>query len=280
MRATFDFAMPKILVHEGGWSNHPKDPGGATMKGVIQRVYDAYRDRKGQPKQSVRYISDSELFDIYRKQYWDAIKGDTLPQGVDYVMMDGAVNSGPTQAIKWLQRALGVTADGQIGQATLRALENVFDHDKLIADILKRREAFLRALKTFSTFGKGWMNRVGQVLKIGQAWAVGSVGPEPVFFANMNQKATLADAKALKDKGPADATTGGGAVGLTLTGAIDQARETLLPLAGDSVVITNVLAALAVTSVFAVTGGLVYRFIAKRKNAALADALDLGVQTS
>lgn len=250
------------------------------MKGVIQRVYDAYRELKGLTKQSVRFISDSELFEIYKKQYWDAVKGDQLPQGVDYVMMDGAVNSGPVQSIKWLQRALGVKADGQIGQATLQALENIFDYDKLIADILERRKAFLKALKTFGTFGKGWMSRVGQVLKIGQAWAVGSVGPDPVFFDNMNRKATLADAKALKGKGTADATTGGGTVGLTFTAAIDQARDTLTPLAGDSVLITNILAALAVTSIFAVAGGLAYRFIIKRKNAQIADALDLGVQTS
>lgn len=280
MKATFDFAMPKILVHEGGWSNHPKDPGGATMKGVIQRVYDAYRELKGLAKQSVRFISDSELFEIYKKQYWDAVKGDQLPQGVDYVMMDGAVNSGPVQSIKWLQRALGVKADGQIGQATLQALENVFDHDKLIADILERRKAFLKALKTFGTFGKGWMNRVGQVLKIGQSWAVGSVGPDPVFFDGMNRKAILADAKALKGKGAADATAGGGTVSLTFTAAIDQARDTLTPLAGDSVLITNILAALAVTSIFAVAGGLAYRFIIKHKNAQIADALDLGVQAS
>lgn len=277
MEATFDYAMPKLLVFEGGWSNHPDDPGGATMKGVIQRVYDAYRQLKKLPKQSVKLITDSELFEIYRKQYWDAVKGDQLPQGVDYVVFDGAVNSGPVQSIKWLQRALGVTADGMIGQATLGALKAVNDCDALVAKIIERRNAFLRALKTFKTFGKGWMNRTAQVLKIGQAWAFGSVGPEPTYFSNMEKKAVIADAKSRPVKAPADAATGGGAVGLTLTGALDQARDTLTPLAGDSALISNIIAAIAITSVLAAAVGIAYRFYAKKKDAELVDALDLGV---
>lgn len=281
MKATYQFALPKILIHEGGWANHPKDPGGATMKGVIQRVYDGYRRRLNLPVQSVRLISDHELQEIYRKQYWDEIKGDELPQGVDYVVFDGAVNSGPLQSIKWLQRALGALytgkVDGVMGQGTLGALAMVNDCDALIAKIIERREAFLRALKTFSTFGKGWMSRIRQVKQIGQKWAFGSVGPEPTFFENGNQKATIADAKPKATKAPADGATGGGVATTTLGGALEGAKETLTPLAGDSSVISYVVTALVVTGVLATLAGLAYRFYAKRHDEALTDALDLEV---
>lgn len=279
MKASFAYVMPKILVHEGGKVNHPKDPGGRTNQGVIQRVYDGWRQRNNLPIRSVYEMEPHERDDIYKKQYWDAIKGDLLPQGVDYVVMDGAVNSGPSQSIKWLQRALGVKADGVIGQATLAAVDAVNDHDALIAKILQRREAFLRALKTFSTFGKGWMNRVNQVLKIGQAWAVGSVGPDPVFFDGMNRKATIDQAKARPVKAAADATTGAGAASLGLTGVINEARDQISGVAGSSETLSYVLSALAIASVLSVAGGLVYRMIAKRREAALVDALDLEVQS-
>lgn len=279
MRASFAHVMPKILIHEGGKVNHPKDPGGRTNQGVIQRVYDGWRQRQGLPIRTVYDMEPHERDDIYKKQYWDAVKGDQLPQGVDYVVMDGAVNSGPSQSIKWLQRALGVKADGVIGQSTLAAVEAVNDHDSLIAKILQRREAFLRALKTFQTFGKGWMNRVNQVLKIGQAWAVGSTGPDPVFFDGMNRKATIDQAKSRPVKAAADATTGAGAASLGLTGAINEARDQISGVAGDSVTLSYVLSALAITSVLSVVAGLAYRAYAKRREAALVDALDLEVQS-
>lgn len=279
MQASFAFVMPKILVHEGGKVNHPSDPGGRTNQGVIQRVYDGWRQRHGLPLRSVYEMENHERDDIYKKQYWDAIKGDSLPQGVDYVVMDGAVNSGPVQSIKWLQRALGVKADGVLGQATLGALEAINDMDALIAKILERRELFLKALKTFKTFGKGWMSRVGQVLKIGQAWAIGSVGPQPVFFADMNRKATIDQGKSRPTKAAADGATGGGVASLGVTGAINEARDQISGVAGSSETLSYVLTALAITSVLSVVAGLAYRAYAKRKEASLVDALDLEEQT-
>ena len=278
MRASFEFVMPKILVHEGGKVNHPSDPGGRTNPGVIQRVYDGWRQRHGLQLRSVYEMEDSERDDIYRKQYWDAVQGDKLPQGVDYVVMDGAVNSGPQQSIKWLQRALNVKADGVLGQATLGALMAINDMDALIEKILDRREKFLRALRTFKTFGKGWMSRVHQVLKIGQSWAVGSVGPQPVFFADMNQKATIDQAKSRPTKAAADGATGGGVASLGVTTAINEARDQISGVAGSSETLSYVLTALVVASVLSVVGGLAYRAYAKHKEAALVDALDLPVQ--
>ncbi len=121
--SSFDEALKRVLVHEGGYADHPADPGGATMRGVTQRVYDGWRRRRGVPVRSVRLIEPGEVEAIYRLQYWDAVRADDLPAGLDYGVFDAAVHSGPGQAAKWLQRALGVTADGQVGEATLAALE-------------------------------------------------------------------------------------------------------------------------------------------------------------
>ncbi|CAD5275162.1 Lysozyme family protein [Bosea sp. 62] len=269
-------ALSRVLVHEGGYADHPKDPGGATMKGVTQGVYDAYRKRRDEAKRSVRQITDAELQAIYRRQYWDVVKGDSLPEGVDYAVFDGAVNSGPSQAVKWLQRALGsVKVDGVIGEATLAAVEAYPDHDRLIALMLGRRLAFLQALRTWSTFGRGWSARVAQVKQIGQAWATGSVGPDPAFVSGGNAKATIDQAKPLPTKAPADATTGAGIGSGGLGGVLEQARQQLDPLAASSQFIGNIVAALVITGVVLTAGGFAYRWWAARKGQALADALDL-----
>ena len=157
----FARALPRVLAHEGGYVDDPFDPGGATNKGITFRVYDAYRTRNGLPTRDVRAIAATEVAEIYRLQYWDAVKGDELPPGLDYLLFDGAVNSGPSQSIKWLQRALGsVAVDGQIGQATLAAVMAHGHPAELIDGICDRRLAFLQALKTWPRFGKGWRARV------------------------------------------------------------------------------------------------------------------------
>nr|WP_047581717.1 glycoside hydrolase family 108 protein [Methylobacterium sp. ZNC0032] len=269
-------ALSGVLVHEGGWSNHKADPGGATMKGVTQRVYDAYRRRRDLQPQSVRLITEVELRDIYRKQYWDAVKGDKLPDGLDYAVFDGAVNSGPSQSVKWLQRALGtVKVDGVIGEATLAAVEAYPDHDRLIAIMLDRRLAFLKALRIWPVFRGGWTARIAQVEQIGQAWATGSVAPKPIFFAGGNAKATIDQAMPLPAKGGADAATGAGISSGSLGGVLEAARQQLEPLAGASTVIGYVVTALVVTGVLMTAGGFAYRAYASHKARARADALDL-----
>lgn len=271
----FARALERVLVHEGGYANHPKDPGGATMKGVTQNVYDAYRQRRHLSRRSVKLIEAAELQDIYRRQYWSAVKGDKLPAGVDYAVFDGSVHSGPEQSVKWLQRALGtVKVDGQIGEATLAAIERHPDHDKLIAAMLDRRLAFLQALKTWGTFGKGWAARVKQVKSIGQAWATGSIGPQPSFTGG-NAKATIDQAKPLPVKAGADGATGAGVGTGALGGVLEQARQQLDPLAASSALIGNIVAALVITGVILTAGGFAYRLYAARKAKARADALDL-----
>lgn len=272
----FARALSRALVHEGGFVNHPKDPGGATNNGVTQRVYDGFRDRRNLPKRSVAQITNDEVGEIYRRQYWDAIKGDALPDGVDYVVFDGAINSGPAQSVKWLQRALGtVKVDGALGEATLAAVEDYPDHDQLIALMIGRRLAFLQALGTWSTFGRGWVARVAQVKQIGQAWATGSVGPQPAFVLDGNVKATIDQAKPVPAKGAADAATGAGGGSVGLGALLEQVRQQLDPLAGSSAIIGNVVAALVVTGAVLAIGGFIYRSLAARRAAARADALDL-----
>jgi len=157
MNANFEKALALVLEHEGGWVNHPKDPGGATMKGVTQAVYDAYRKLRGRGVQSVKLISEEELRAIYKFQYWDKVQGDFLPVGVDYAVFDFAVNSGVSRAAKYLQAVLGVAQDGQIGAKTLAAITSPANTINALCD---RRMGFLRNLKTFLTFGKGWTRRV------------------------------------------------------------------------------------------------------------------------
>ena len=105
----FERAFALLAVHEGGYSNHPDDPGGATNRGVTQRTYDSYRARHGLERRDVRQITDGEVAEIYRGQYWDAIRGDDLPAGVAYCVFDAAVNSGPGRALRWLQAEIGAS---------------------------------------------------------------------------------------------------------------------------------------------------------------------------
>lgn len=157
MNNNFEKALALVLEHEGGYVNHPKDPGGATMKGVTQAVYDAYRKMRGRGPQSVKFISNEELRAIYKFQYWDKVQGDFLPSGLDYAVFDFAVNSGVTRAAKYLQAVVGVTQDGQIGARTLAAITSPVAAINALCD---RRMGFLRSLKNWLTFGKGWKKRV------------------------------------------------------------------------------------------------------------------------
>jgi len=160
MNSNFEKSLKLVLAHEGGFVNHPLDPGGQTNKGVTQAVYDGYRKIRGRGPQSVKFITDEELRAIYKFQYWDKVHGDFLPSGLDYAVFDFAVNSGVTRASKFLQAVLGVAQDGVIGARTLAAISCRI---KAINALCDRRMGFLRNLKTFLTFGKGWTRRVTDV---------------------------------------------------------------------------------------------------------------------
>lgn len=277
----FERCLAKVLVHEGGYSNHKADPGGATMKGVTQRVYDEYRRSQGKLPQDVRALTDADLQAIYRKRYWDIAKLDRLAPGVSYVVFDGNVNSGVSQSIKWLQRALQAMGlyqgaiDGIIGQGTILAAAGVNDNDALVAKIIERREAFLRSLKTFNTFGKGWMSRIKDVKAVGQAWATGSVGPAINYAPGGEAKALLSSAKAAPVLAVADATTGSGIGSGGLAATLQQVQDQLSPLSYSSELIGKIVASLIVVGAVLTIGGLAYRWYAKRKKDRLKDALDI-----
>lgn len=161
MKENFEFCLTEVLKHEGGWADHPKDPGGATMKGVTIGTYAQWKGRKV-TKDELRKIPDSEVAAIYRRNYWDKVRGDDLPGGLDFVAFDAAVNSGPARGAKWLQQALGVTADGKIGPATVAAARATYA-PAVVERAIAIRLAFLKSLKTWPTFGKGWARRVEDV---------------------------------------------------------------------------------------------------------------------
>jgi lysozyme family protein len=174
LKANYPACLEIVLSYEGGYANHPDDPGGATMRGVTQRTYDSYRIGQGLSPQSVRLIAEPELQAIYRTRYWDLIRGDDLPAGVDLAVFDLAVNSGPARAAKELQRVVLATMDGLIGPATLAAVQ-ARKPSEIVRALCAGRLAFLKSLSTWETFGRGWERRVVDV----QAAALAMVGPVP-----------------------------------------------------------------------------------------------------
>jgi len=165
MKQNFAECLQKLLVHEGGFVNHPDDPGGMTNLGVTKAVWEEWVRHPVDEKQ-MRNLSPAIVAPLYRAKYWDKIKGDELPSGVDYVVFDAAVNSGAGRAAKWLQACVGVEVDGGIGPKTLAAV-SAFDANQLIEDYAKRRLSFLMDLKHWDTFGKGWSRRIAEVQKTG-----------------------------------------------------------------------------------------------------------------
>lgn len=161
MKATFPRALAVVLKHEGGWSDHPQDPGGATMKGVTLKTFSEFLKRQT-TKEELRQITDEQLRKIYRDRYWNAVAGDRLPAGLDLVVFDMAVNAGPRRAGRMLQVLLGVTTDGAIGPRTLAAVE-LHDDGTLIQEYSHERRSYYRSLPTFQTFGRGWLRRVEEV---------------------------------------------------------------------------------------------------------------------
>ena len=148
---------------EGGYVDNPHDPGGATLKGVTQAVYSAWLLHQGRDNQWVKNASDADIQAIYRAQYWDAVRGDDLYDGLDLVMVDTGWGSGPVTAIKFLQRQIRVTADGQFGFQTLAALK-AFDHsDTLINALCEERMSFFQRLTTWKYFSAGWTNRLNGI---------------------------------------------------------------------------------------------------------------------
>ena len=142
-----------LLHHEGGYVNHPKDPGGETNLGVTKRVYEKWGGTK-----DMKDLTVEDVAPIYKKEYWDRCKCDDLESGVDWAVFDWAVNSGTGRAAKAIQKICGAAQDGAIGPKTL-ALIGKQNTQYVVEEFGKIRQDFYESLKTFDTFGKGWTRR-------------------------------------------------------------------------------------------------------------------------
>lgn len=169
MKENFEVALKHVFASEGGYSDDPHDNGGATNHGITIGEWQRW---VGHPvsKADMRALTKDQVIPLYRKRYWDAVRADELPTGLDYLLFDFGVNAGPSQAIRTLQRSLGVTADGILGPITLGAIKAQDPHD-LIDKFSDAKEAFYRSLNSFQYFGKGWLNRVAYVKEIASKMA-------------------------------------------------------------------------------------------------------------
>ena len=161
MNTNFEKSLAELLKHEGGFVNHPSDPGGATNLGVTQVVWEDWIDR-AVSEENMKALTPAKVAPLYKELYWDRIKGDKLPSGVDYCVFDAAVNSGVSRAARWLQTTVGAVADGAIGEQTLKQVL-LTNPQMLIDKYSANRLSFLQRLSTWPTFGKGWERRVEEV---------------------------------------------------------------------------------------------------------------------
>ena len=152
---SFETVVHMVLEHEGGYVNHPSDPGGETKYGISKRAY---------PDVNIAELTKDDAADLYKRDYWDRIKGDDLPVGVACVVMDYAVNSGISRASKALQSVCGIAnGDGVIGPHSLASVWTTVKNDSeesVINAVTEQRQGFIRALSIYDTFGKGWERRI------------------------------------------------------------------------------------------------------------------------
>lgn len=171
MRGNFEACLTEVLKHEGGFVNHPLDPGKATNLGVTQATYE---DWVGHPvtEKIMRSLTVSHVRTLYKVKYWEAIKADELPQGLDLCAFDFAVNAGPNRAARYLQKMVGADQDGVIGPKTLSLITQYIrghGRDYAVMQYQDMRRDYYRLLKTFPTFGKGWLRRVKDVERVAVA---------------------------------------------------------------------------------------------------------------
>ena len=203
-KGNFDKCLAVTLAHEGGYSDHKSDPGGATMKGITLTTYRQYYPDAS--KADLRAISDKDVERIYRVGYWGPIRGEELPAGVDLAVFDYGVNSGPSRAAKALQASVGAAVDGKVGPQTVTAADKR-DPVATVKDVCARRMSFLKGLSTFSTFGKGWSRRVADVEAKGVAMAGAGAA---VLRAEADKAAKASNDQAKVATGTGAAGAGGG----------------------------------------------------------------------
>jgi lysozyme family protein len=171
--ASYEPSLARVLRHEGGYTHHPSDPGGPTNFGITIHDYRRYIDSNG-TADDVRNMKRSEAAGIYRARYWDALRCDELPAGLDYAVFDYGVNSGTGRAAKVIARLIGQSAGGAVTDAGIAAIRKA-NAQTLIARLCDERLAFLKSLKTWPVFGAGWGRRVAEVRRDALAMAQGTL---------------------------------------------------------------------------------------------------------
>jgi lysozyme family protein len=161
MQSNWDKSFRLLLQSEGGFSNLSQDPGGMTNLGVTKSTWENWIGR-GSDEAEMRSLTPQKVEPLYKKKYWDAVRGDELDEGIAYILFDFAVNAGVGRSIKTLQTCLGVPADGGFGPITMAAVKSV-DPLELIKRFTHAKEEFYRSLPTFEVFGEGWLNRLTDV---------------------------------------------------------------------------------------------------------------------
>ena len=164
MKVNYDKCLETILHHEGGYVNHPKDPGGETNLGVTKKVYQEHGGTK-----DMKDLLVEDVAPIYKKGYWDKMKCDDIPTGLDLCLFDFGVNAGPGRAAKFLQSMIGTTVDGGIGPNTLAKLEEYIRENgehEAVNKYQEMRQKYYENLSTFATFGRGWTRRVQETTKL------------------------------------------------------------------------------------------------------------------
>jgi lysozyme family protein len=169
MISNWDQAFKQMLKSEGGFTDDERDNGnklpdgrkGSTMLGVTQFNWEQHVGHQV-THDDMRKLTPTDVEPLYKKKYWDVVRADELPSGIDYLVFDMGVNAGPGRSIKLLQTAVGVTPDGGFGPMTMAAVQAA-DPTKLIEDFSQAKEAFYRSLDSFSVYGTGWLNRVAAV---------------------------------------------------------------------------------------------------------------------
>ena len=160
----YDKCLETILHHEGGYVNHPEDPGGETNMGVTKRVYEDFGGTK-----DMKDLGFDDVAPIYKQNYWDRVKGDKLPTGLDLCVFDFGVNAGTGRSAKYLQALVGTTVDGGIGPNTLLSVDNYVEEvgiEEAIRGFQQKRQDFYESLDTFKTFGRGWTRRVDETTEL------------------------------------------------------------------------------------------------------------------
>ncbi|MFN3298507.1 glycoside hydrolase family 108 protein [Caldimonas sp.] len=211
----FDRALKIVLGHEGGYVNHPKDPGGETNLGITRRTWESWVGRPAMPGE-MRSLTPDMVRPIYRQQYWDRVRGDDLPSGADLATFDAGVNSGTTRGARWLQEAVGARQDGVVGPQTLAAAAAHPNKPDMVAKICDLRLDFLMGLSHWGTFGRGWGRRVGHIKATGMAWA-GASTRDLRAAADRESAVAKRESAGATASGTASAGSGAGAAGTAPT---------------------------------------------------------------